>query len=177
MTKRKVAMATVRLLLDVEHEDEASDLLSVLLTENGTHKEGSGIIDWSHLKGLDDKFDYPEMVDYDDSEYENGKLWEREHANSPTLLGRVIRARRALAKARKAVGEIDAMHAPELDKVLGQHGTILLATQAGQAVVVQSVLDILDAVLRGMEGASDPKALANKMRNPNFGAADKEERV
>lgn len=41
-------LATVHLLISADSQDEACDVVSGLLSENGTHKPGSGLLQWGY---------------------------------------------------------------------------------------------------------------------------------
>lgn len=42
-------VATVRILVDTDDPSASSDILSSLLSENGTHAENSSILDWEYV--------------------------------------------------------------------------------------------------------------------------------
>jgi hypothetical protein len=45
----KAFIATVHLLIEANSEAEACDIVSALLSENGTHNKDTGLIDWSYI--------------------------------------------------------------------------------------------------------------------------------
>lgn len=68
----KQYVATVHLLLDAKCENEAADIVSALLTENGLYRNESGLTDWSYLKNEHDQYEVAREVeiadDYDRDE-------------------------------------------------------------------------------------------------------------
>lgn len=62
----KAFFATTHLLICADSEAEACDVVSALLTENGTHAEPPALIDWSYAVGADDRYAGPRERDIPD---------------------------------------------------------------------------------------------------------------
>lgn len=64
---RKKMIATVHILLDTENDDEADDVLSRLLTENGICGIGTGVIEWAYTQGADGTYRYARPIEIPDA--------------------------------------------------------------------------------------------------------------
>ncbi len=60
---RKRLLATVHILLDTEDDDEASDMMTALLTENGMYANNPYVLDWAYTLTRSGKYRYARPIE------------------------------------------------------------------------------------------------------------------